>query len=428
MSCLLLWALTTLIVVDCTSKRQLKRQRVADTRRAVLSEGITRSGRIVEKYNLEIISNHYGNATATLVSRLAGFDASNTEHLPNTMDTVFENTVMGKLRLGAPVSISTQSIIYRIQDRDDLLIKYQANCIELDLQADLRTRPYLHPSVTETIYSTASWRLGIGPAIHTLSPPTQLCESMTGKCAFDMPPQAYEICKADMNSSFRYLIMSRVPGSDLGAYKATFPDGIVPMERTFEIGEALIGVLERIHTTGRFVHGDIHMTNVMVESGSPVKLSLIDFGRSFQNIRKQTDRIRASGWSTHPLFSMWEIDGFTPSARDDVARAVELVARLMLPEIYTAFEVLLAKQSWELILRWKREANIFRLPAVDGVVEEEYDPVENLPLVDESTKDLIRGHLAHILSLVRNMTDINGIPPYGALRESIAACRNLTRV
>jgi hypothetical protein len=122
------------------------------------------------------------------------------------------------------------------------------------------------------------------------------------------------------------------------------------MERAFEIGEALINVLERIHTTGRFVHGDIHMTNVMVESGSPVELSLIDFGRSFQNIRKQTDRIRASGWSTHPLFSMWEIDGFTSSARDDVARAVELVARLMLPEIYTAFEVLLAQQSWELIL------------------------------------------------------------------------------
>jgi hypothetical protein len=421
--------ISTHIVVDGTSKRQLKRQRIAKPKRAVTNGDISPSGRILEEYNLDIIASHYGQLTANIVSRLPAYDANNTDYTPKTLNSVQEWTVLGNIKLGYPLSVSTQSIIFTIKDSEDLLIKYQANCIELDLQSDLEIKPLLHPSVTESIFTQAAWKLGLGPRIHALSPPTSLCESMNRKCGFDMPFEAYEMCVADSNSSFRYLIMSRVPGENLGAYKDACPDGIVPMERALLIGEALIAVLERIHREGQFVHGDIHLSNIMLESESrdAVKISLIDFARSFQNIPKPTDRIRPTGWSAHPLYSYWEIDGFLPSARDDVARAVEVVARLMLPEVYFSFEMFLAESSSEFIMKWKREANIFRLPAVKGVVDEEYDPVEKLRFANATRKDAIRSHLGDIMKLVRNMTDINGIPPYAAIRESFAACRNLTR-
>ncbi len=87
----------------------------------------------------------------------------------------------------------------------------------------------------------------------------------------------------------------------------------------------------------------------------------------------------------------------------------------------------LAESSSEFIMKWKREANIFRLPAVRGIVDAAYDPVEKLRFANATRKEAIRSHLGDIMKLVRNMTDINGIPPYAAIRESLAACRNLTR-
>jgi serine/threonine protein kinase len=402
---------------------------VVQQSRAVYNMGITVSGRIVEAYNATVVTNHYGPWLTSMLVLLTEKDKNTTRYIPNTSFARNETTHVGLLHLGHSLAVSKQSVLYTIKEHPGMLLKYQANCIELDFQRGLIEKPFLHPSVVEFAFTRRAFRFGLAPNVVGLSPPTQLCERKEGKCRFQMSDYDFDACKADLNSSFRYMIMERVGGMDLYSYKFEYPNETLPFEVGMMIGEHLVHLLENLHNRAKIVHGDIHSANIMIESidADSVSMKFIDFARSFENVERPTKKFRSSFWSSHQLYSPWELAGHYPAPRDDVYRAIELIARLINPPEYTDFLDFVTGVDYRAIMAWKTKKNIFGIPKTTSSPIGPFDPVDRLK-IDVAKKEKINSLLVQILSFVREMKDdVNAVPRYAEITDAFRQCRLLAR-
>jgi hypothetical protein len=390
--------------------------------RAVVNVGITPGGRIIEEYNAEVVGRYYGPFLASAIPSLVRRDATREVDLVSELDGMNQTTIYGNFELMNVFVSSKQSVIYSMKQVSNLLIKYQANCLELSLQEDLSGKPYIHPTVVEFVFTRRAAEFDLAPKVSFLSPPSPLCGQKTGKCAFTMSEERYSQCLIHPNSSLRYMVLEVVEGFNLYHYQISRENQTVPFAQAMQIGERLIEMIQVLHRNASVVHGDIHSGNIMIESEDPLSLKFIDFARSFENTERPKMRIRETLWSTHQLFSAWEIDGFASSARDDVARIVETVAAMINPPEYLDFVDSLPVCDPVQILRWKKGEYIFAIPPRNGF--ESYDPVTELNL-DTSIESQIRANLIHILVLVRSMRDTQAVPPYEELKNIFRNCHEL---
>ena len=415
---------TILLLFVTLSHGSQKRARYTspDSSRAVFNVGVTARGRIIEEYNSTLVRNYYGPQLASMLGSLTRADQNNTAFIPleNSMN---ESTLVGVLQLGQRIAVSHQSVIFAFGSK--LLIKYQANCIELRRQREMFEKPFLHPSVVEYAFTRRAAAFGLAPSVFALSPPVSLFQKKEGKCNFSMTDEEFQICKMDPNSSFRYMVVQRVIGPNLYSYRQRYPNETLPLATGMMIGEELMRMLELLHTTARVVHGDIHMGNIMIEkiSRESISMKFVDFARSFENIQRPPGRTFIQ--STHQLLSAWEMAGYYPAARDDVYRVVETVARLVNPPEYTFFMDWLGQVNPLALLQHKLWRNVFEIPEQTSSPIDPYDPVEQVPIA-ESTREAIRDELKQLLSLVREMIDdVNAIPRYSEMREGFRRCRIL---
>ena len=372
---------------------------------------------IQDHHNYTLVERKFGPAFAQYLQRRMQNDGT-VSFYPDPENNATQSTPMGELELGEILARSQESVVYTVVGRDDILIKYQANCFE----AMEENGPNVHPLLVETWFGRKAGARRIGPMIHFVSPPSRLCEINAGKCAFDMDEEDFGECKANPRAFLRYMIVQRVYGQTLYDFKNQFPDGIVPFPDAIKIGHTLIQFLDALHNLSGVVHGDIHLGNIMISStnGTVGSMKLIDFGRSFENVTQPEGRIREPGWSLHSTLTAWEMDGFAYARRDDVARAIYVIAELIQPANFTA-----AERSMEFcgiffgpeqMIEYKANTNFFGLaftPTANGTL---VDPVDALHIPTEN-KTRIKGLLARILDLVRAMAQVNSTPPYEEIRN-----------
>ena len=393
---------------------------------AVENVGIYTNGLLIEQYNHSIVEEYYGDDMSTILTALIPHDYKHVASLPNKNLTFYNQQTAAHfiLRLDRRLSRSTESTLF-LSDMHgtEVVVKYQANCIELDFSDSLIRKnysPYIHPLVVETIFAKKASKLGIAPNVHFLSPPTTLCENKTGTCSFSMDDDFYELCANHRDSSMRFIVSEFVQGVSLYEYKPKYMTTGNTLERALRIGEQLISMLEKLHTEAKIVHGDIHAGNIMVQGtvdGKQISLKLIDFGRAKANKPRSESIIREPYWVSHCLYSAWEMLGYTPTARDDVARAVQAIARLFFPEEYENHEGLIADISSQEIVKWKLEENFFEYSG--------YDPLVPFVGLNDTRKAEFRGHLLEIVELVRGMTQVNSVPPYAEIRSALMAAREI---
>jgi serine/threonine protein kinase len=209
--------------------------------------------------------------------------------------------------------------------------------------------------------------------------------------------------------------------------KHNYPGGKVPFALSLAVGYAMIKHLKILHRRSRIVHGDIHLDNIMLESinwtNGSVYLQLIDFGRAFPIIPRPAARVRETGWSTHFLFSQWEIDGFAAAARDDIARAVQGIAQLMHPWSYMLLQNRISGGTVRESLEHKKKTPWFISPEVPDV--ELYDVIGSLNITMEY-KDSIKTELEKVHDFVRGMDhDVNCVPPYGEIMQCLGNANGL---
>lgn len=178
------------------------------------------------------------------------------------------------------------------------------------------------------------------------------------------------------------------------------------LRQSIESGIQIIRLLKTLHLQARVIHADIHYGNICV-SADGSRLVLIDYGRSFHiDDYPQDERIRPDRSWNHPLFSPWEIAGFRPGPRDDVYKAMLLVAFLMNGNAYYNF-LKSIEGDVERSLAIKETENIFI--AFPG-----YNPLDFLG-PRRATKRRIATVLLDVVNSVRSLNSVAELPAYDSI-------------
>ena len=319
----------------------------------------------------------------------------------------------GMLNLSAAVYRGYESVIFRVEGSDELLVKFQADCDEIGR--------FVNPLLND--YWFGKQAVGTGPGVFFLSAPSPMYQSVITSY-FTMKSDDLETC-VKQGGSVRFMVLAVIPDAmDLRYLREQFPSHAVPFARAMEIGIKLIRELRRLHLTAKVVHGDIHLGNILYDSRR--NLHIIDFGRSRSNeFRFSNEPLHKYGRWYHQGFSHWQIEGFEWSMRDDVFNAIRSIAIMINRDEYLMFEQRLASQ-WGL-MEWKKNGFIFTLPKteIERLVSPlVVDPISSLP-VSESRRKEIRNALQRVLDSVRSLQDINQVPFYDNIIRDLESCRFL---
>lgn len=215
------------------------------------------------------------------------------------------------------------------------------------------------------------------------------------------------------------MLMARIKTSLLDlVYKTARKGAILGLKSTFEIARAVMQQLERLHRRG-VVHADIHPGNVVFMDSQMQHIGFIDFGLSFFAAGKvgTPERIRAPLSHIHCLFSSYDLEGFRFSYRDDVFKAVMIAAFVMNGPRWMQYCNRLERDG-AAMLKFKRNDFMFVIPG--GI-----DRIEAMENVTPEAKAEVRARLQRTLDLVRNIDDINAVPPHMELMAEFHAISEL---
>ena len=301
-----------------------------------------------------------------------------------------------------------QSIIFSVENHEDMLLKYQADCDEVK-------KNILNPLIREYWYSNDANELGISPRVFFLSPSIAFDYRAKLIENFKMDYREKKLC-ASSGGSVRFALIQRLGSAiDLYTLQDRFPHGKVPFPMVMRIGIELLDKLRELHSRARVVHGDIHPGNVMI--GEDLRVWLIDFGRSRSNLPARSKEPVDGKFSWLSLMlSPWQIEGYVWSARDDVYNAIRTLALLINGDDYLTFERRIKNAGPRQILNWKKYGNIWFLPG------DYQDTLRSLP-VSLYRKEAIRQSLDRVLGFVRNLKDVDDVPEYEKIVREFEFCR-----
>lgn len=107
----------------------------------------------------------------------------------------------------------------------------------------------------------------------------------------------------------------------------------LPLSTIGQVGARAIRILQAVHAFG-IIHGDVHLRNWVTQvSHNPAwTLKIIDFGRAIpfvdQNGVHLPQSVSSLGALNPALLSPWELQGISPSRRDDMYRLSEMLLLL----------------------------------------------------------------------------------------------------
>lgn len=249
----------------------------------------------------------------------------------------------GNFDLDNVISRSANSVIFHVPHylETPRIVKYSHNCGHED---------HIHPLLIDAWFGSLASQTGFAPNMHYVSPPRAMTRSDFVDFGFELTENEISKC---IGSSLRYLVMDLVDGTSLSDR-----EGCVSLRETFEIGKQIIRGLKHLHRAG-IVHGNLKEEHVMVDSMRQVRF--VDFSSAANN--KNSDDLSFK--------SPWEIQGDRYSARDDVFRAIRIMA-----SIVNGHESFISHEKKILrnfgiggLLRWKLDTNFFFVPGtIDPVV------------------------------------------------------------
>ncbi len=136
----------------------------------------------------------------------------------------------------------------------------------------------------------------------------------------------------------RYTVMERVKGKPIDMIYGSHEDSKLPIAVAALYGIEIVTALRTIHEMN-VIHGDIHPSNVMIDVNGKAKL--IDFERAKllspsdlrymakKNLCGQTFSTRMHRLRIHQWSTPWEAQRCVSSFRDDMYRALYVIASMM---------------------------------------------------------------------------------------------------
>ena len=326
-------------------------------------------------------------------------DIRNSKYAPN-LGTRFEilpkNILGGKIELGDIIVRNELSVVREILHQPDHVIKYEMSCSNTG-------QP--HPLITDYHFERISFYLGLSPEPIFLSPPTPMSMQRGPKTRFTVDDGLLDRCIRRGRSVVRYMVMKRVGECfvDLISDKS---HGRFSIKQSARYGAELVRKLQILHENG-VIHGDFHCGNVCLSLNDPDDIKIIDFGHA-RFIDAETDELLRTPFSEfHQSFSPWQFEGSRYARRDDVFKAIFMVAELMndIDPFWTKLKQLHPHDLY----RWKKEEFIFKSLASD--------PFNRLSKRSLEIRVAVLEEFETILHVVRSLHSISDRIPYDEIIE-----------
>ena len=255
----------------------------------------------------------------------------------------YEHTPLGRLTLDRRIASGRYSSIFTVEENPNVVVKYQSNCGRLYSP---------HPALLDYwgLQDSAIANIEGVPRVFFISPGVRMPREKTTKCDFGASEQEWRTCNG---STVRFTVMEKV-GVALGQIHFVSGRGFPP-RLAVRYGVQLISILREMHLAG-IIHGDVHAGNVLLDNHNRLKLTDFD---QFKYVHPlgMIDRVVAPFSRSHPFLSPWEIQGYAADVRDDLFRAVAMVATLMHPRL--PYEDILLGMSPEEMHTWKTRGMLF---------------------------------------------------------------------
>ena len=300
-----------------------------------------------------------------------------------------------RLYIGDLAHRSTQATLFHVKDHEDILIRYEVNCVGSG-----------ENSLTRHYWFLNNLRsLSVAPIPLYLSPSTVLPLEVSPKTDFFMDKKTREMC-FKRRAPVRFMLMS-AEGYSLDAWIGAQPSRRIELDWALTMMKQLIKILEVIHKRG-IVHGDIHAGNVVSRKLSQ-GLKLIDFERAKLKREIPLTLRREPLEYFHVSHSPFQLMGFHSSMRDDVFRAVQLGAYMIGGDAW--FDHLESISDAQTMYKFKAEEFLFEAGSfsLGQLFPEGEVPGE------------VRHNLEAILALVRNAPEVMSVPDYAGIIGHIDA-------
>ena len=230
-----------------------------------------------------------------------------------------------RIVFGQPLYNQGRTSVYNIVDLPDKIIKYYAYCFDpvhdpidsVVVETYFANRvALLDPSLAVAVDFYSGSVRDSYPNNKIKEPYCDPIEHENGEVEFVDP-------------RIRYLIMPKV-GLSLFHYMYISPDQRVDFIKGMKLGGQMIDLLQRLHSLN-IMHGDAHISNFAFSDDTNKKLILIDFGRAELLDPKYQSSVDVGTFCTgKPWLDVytgkWEMQSCKPSFRDDVYRAVQMIA------------------------------------------------------------------------------------------------------
>jgi hypothetical protein len=295
------------------------------------------------------------------------------------------NGKLERLTVGETLANSRNSVVLGVRSRPDLVMKYQANCDGL----------YgIHPLINDFAFLKHLEGLGLSPRAQFLSPAVKFVLPITTKTHFEKTLKETMECIAENNSAVRYLVMERVRESVTDIINDYLDKGsTVPLKIAAQITRSTIQGLQKMHSIGKVIHGDIHMGNVVVLSREPWQAGFIDFGLSSFGDYTFGKESKIHGPRFACLDSPFQMEGHRPGYRDDVYRAILMMSMMLNGPAFLEYCFSLELNP-AAMTRFKTRGNFFYFEGKDF----EFPDVTHLHV---SLRGLIEDRLSRLITLVR---------------------------
>lgn len=134
--------------------------------------------------------------------------------------------------------------------------------------------------------------------------------------------------------------------------------GSIPLSEALEIGIQLIGILEKLHTVGHLLHGNLDPSKICQSFGDSSKFVLTHFRDSLVVDPNSGEEVKFNGWDYDHGFpikyrfsSLWELFHGNPyGPRDDLHRLIAIILWLSQPQPVATPEETDDRDTW---YHWK---------------------------------------------------------------------------
>ena len=326
---------------------------------------------------------------------------------------------VGTLVIGPRLAQGRYSTVFAVENRPDLIIKYQANCDSLG--------KWVHPLLLDYWLAQAAAesarRAGtVNPValVFFLAPPTGLNTEFNPKTDFRaLEPETAECARN--GGTVRFLVMERLDS----CFDSVVKEGLLTPADAIENARKLVDAVDKLHAAG-VIHGDIHQGNVCQRAATPSDVTFIDFGLG-DFADAATDAIGSLPERGQEFRNPWQLQGKQGAMRGDVYDAIYLAAQLMLGKEVDRHGRKLLKSlpvdpatgiaDSTALLDWKLNGFIFRTPT--------FDPISLISGVDVGAVETV---LAEALARVTALGSVKDPITYAIIKFDLFRAARLLKV